>query len=260
MKHVLIRILLLIALCSPGHAQDFLPVAINQKSVPFLVDRQLPPLLQGAQVSFTVLDKNGVPRPLHGTYGLVLGSSDGIVFIELSNASAIEVARYQLEGRIKLQKLHDPDPEVVAVRKGYSDSSNTILLAPRMRRLTVTLFAAPETVESWTPGETLTFFGAKEVTRRNWNNRELNAPTTYQAFVDIKAMFRFAEETADGRYEVTVVADPYDVNSLLKAELEGRSKVNESDETLLRNVSKERCEVVNRRGVEWVRIEIPCGD
>lgn len=260
MKLNLLHIFAFLLLCGPVHAQDFLPVAINHKSVPFPVDRHLPPLVQGARVSFTVEDENGVPRPLRRTSGLVLGSSGGIVFIELSDARAIEVARYQAEGSINLQKLSDPDPEVVAVRKGYRDSGNTILLAPRMRRMTVTLSAEAETVDSWRPGETLTFFDAREVIRRNLNDREQNATATYKTYEDITAMFRFSEETADGRYDVTIVADPNDVDHLLKAELEGRLKVEESDETLLPGASSDRCEVVTRRGVEWMRIEIPCSD
>ena len=260
MKLLLLRIFAILALCGPVQAQDFLPVALNHKSVPFPVDGHLPPLLQGARVSFTVEDENGVPRPLRRTSGLVLGSSGGIVFIELPDASAIEVARYQAEGSVNLRKISDPDPEVVAVRKGYRNSGNMILLAPQMRRMTVTLSAEAETVDGWRPGETLTFFDAREVIRRNWNDREQNATATYKAYQDITAMFRFAEETADGRYDITIVADPYDVDHLLKAELEGRLKVEESDETLMLGASRDRCEIVNRRGVERVRIEIPCSD
>lgn len=262
MKLRLLRFVAFLALCGPVHAQDFLPVAINHKSVPFPVNRLLPPLLQGARVSFTVEDEKGVSRPLRRTSGLVLGSSGGIVFIELPNASAVEVARYQAEGSIKLQKISDPDPKVVAVRKDYRNSGNMILLAPSMRRMTVTLSAEAETVEGWRPGEMLTFFDAREVIRRNWNDREQNATVTNKAYKDITAMYRFSEETADGRYDVTVVVDPFNVNHLLKAELEGRLQVQveESDETLMLGASRDRCDIVNRRGVERMKIEIPCSD
>ena len=254
MKHVIWKVVIVLALCGPAQAEELLPVALGHKSIAFTLDGRQPPLPQGARVTFTVEDENGVPRDLRRTTGFVLGTKDDIVFVELTDENSIKIARHRALGDVKLKKANDPAAEEVAVRKGYRDSGNMILLAPQMRRMTVTMSVTPATVSEWTPGETLKFLGAREGARQVKINDEWKTETVYR---DVSAMFRFADKRDDGLYDVTIVAGPHDVDHILKAELEDRLKVEESNEPIL-GVSEQRCFITHRHGNERNRVEIPC--
>lgn len=240
---------------TPVAAQDLLPVAQGHQSAAFVMDGRTAPLSQGARVEFTYRDENGVPRKLPSVSGFVLGTFDDVLFIELPEGSAATLARYRAQGEVSYQKMRDPEAEEVAVRREYRDSGHAVLLAPQMRRLTLTMDVDGETVSAWSPGETLTFFGARETTRSINVNGERKTETVYR---DISAMFRSATPMEDGRFEVTVVADPYTVDHLLRAELEKRLTVDKTASPGAQAAKERRCYITHRRGGERIEVAIPC--
>ncbi len=219
------------------------------------MDGKKAPLPIGARVEFTFKDENGIPKKLPLARGLVLGTQDNVVFFELSNRNAAALAIRRSRSDVTYRKIKDPVPEEVPVRLEYRDSGNAIRLAPQMRRLTVTMKLDPNIVSTWSPGETLTFFDAREWTTHTKVNGTWKPQTVYR---DVEAMFRSATETADGQFEVTLVADPYDAKHLLRAELEDRLTVDPETAPSAKQTTGNRCFVVQRIGNERTELPIPC--
>ncbi|MDJ0639532.1 MAG: hypothetical protein QNJ20_11900 [Paracoccaceae bacterium] len=255
MTHLIRTFALFVLLCAPAHARDLLPVALGHQSAAFVVDGKKAPLPIGARVEFTYKDENGMPKRLPFASSLVLGTQDNVVFFELSNRNAAALAIRRSRSEVSYRKIKDPVPEEVAVRLEYRDNGNAIRLAPQMRRLTVTMTLDPEIVSTWSPGETLTFFDARERTTRVKVNGTWKPRTTYR---NVKAMFRSATETADGQFEVTLVADPHDANHLLRAELEDRLTVDPETAPSAKQLDEKRCFVVQRVGNARTELPIPC--
>ncbi len=242
---------------TPVIAQELLPVALGHHSVALVADANKAPLPTGARVEFTVQDGNGAPRRLQNLSGFVLGTKEGVIFFELSSQNAATLARYRGEGKVSYRKTSDPAPEEVAVRRDYAESGNVITLAPQMRRLTVTMAVDPAIANAWIPGETLTFFGAQKYPRHVKIDGEWVPSVEYR---DVRAIFRSANETANGEFEIMVVADPRGARDLLSAELENRLNVDEKTVEATKKAKQNRCYIGHRRGGERVKIEIPCTD
>lgn len=250
-RYLTIAIFLLLG--TPAAAQDLLPVAQGHQSAAFVMDGRTARLSQGARVEFILADGNGVPRKVPYVTGFVLGMFDDVVFIELSDRSAAVLAKHRAQGDVSYQKIRDPEAEEVAVRRKFRDSGHAVLLAPQMRRLTVRMAVDGDTVGAWSPGDRLTFFGAREFTRRTMIDGEWKPQTAYR---DVGAMFRSATPTADGQFDVTIVADPYVVEHLLRAELKGRLTVDRDAGPA--GTTGNRCYIAHRRGTERIEVEIPC--
>lgn len=236
---------LVFLLSNPSFAREMLPVALGQQSAGFYLGDNKPPLPLGAQVEFLYKDEKGIPRKLPGVTGFVLGERDNVIFFELSERDAIHLAKRRATSTVSFQKIQDPMPEAVKVRREYRDSGHAVRLAPLMRRLTVKMEVDPETAAAWSPGETLTFINAGQF---RWNKK----------YYDVEAMFRSAKDTEDGQFEVTIVADPHSVNHILRAELEGRLTVDPEAEATTKASSAKRCFVTRRSGDERIQVEIPC--
>lgn len=244
MKHLLLKLLFVFALCGPVQARDVLPVAQGHQSVAFPLEWSLVPLPAGTRVEFTVEDKNGIPRKRVGTTGFVLGEAHGVLFIEVPDRGAAWLAKQRIESTVKYQKSEDAVPAEVAERE--ANIGNAINLAPKMRRLTVTLKVESDVASDWRPGDTLTFFEAVE-----WRNFR-DEPRYY----DAEAIFQSARQLDNGEFEVSLIADPKDAFGLLKAELQGRLTLNRPK----RPEEPKRCFVTQRVGQERQRMEIPCPD
>lgn len=246
---------LLVLASPPSHARDVLNVAGDHQSAAFVLTGTVVPLPMGTKVEFISKPEGGVPKKIPFVSGFILGKLNNVLFIELTHKEAAQVALHRARGDVTFQKLSDPVAEEVRVRREYRDSGTAILLAPRMRRLTVKMQLDSETVSTWSPGETLTFYGAQETIRHTRADGKRMQETVYR---DVDAMLRYATETEDGQYEVTVVADPRNAQHILRAELENRLTVNEASKPLGQGARDSRCYIMHRRGVERIDVEIPC--
>ncbi|MEM8801657.1 MAG: hypothetical protein AAGF55_03900 [Pseudomonadota bacterium] len=245
---MILKILVLFALCGPIQAEDLLPVVLEHKSVAFPVDTNQPPLPVGARVEFIVQSINKAPKTLSFPKGFVLGQSGGFHFIEIRDGYAARMVKLLHEGRIKYRKISDPSPEDVAARKEMADGNNMFQLAPSMRELTITLPVESEIALGWVRGETLTF---QEAARRSYWSGE-----TY--YSDIVAMFQGAVATESGAFEISVIVQPRDAFHLLQAERENRLVVPSRQIAGGPAPIERRCFITHRRGAERQRIEIPC--
>ncbi len=244
----------LMLLCSPSYAKDLLDVALDRKSVAFVVDKTRPLIPMGATVEFMFRD-GGVPKKIPYTNGFVLGTQNNVTFIELSNRGAAEIARYRAKGDVHYQKTSDPDPETVSLRREGADRGAAIRLAPRMRRLTIRMDLDNELVSSWSPGELIAFSVPRGGLRHVMANRD---PTPDMGYRDVDVMLHSATETENGQFDLMVVAHSYDADLIIRAELQDRLKIGGQAGPLLEGVIEPRCSITQRNGSERIEVRIPC--
>ncbi len=247
----------LILLSGPLHAKEVLPVAMDRVSMAFVLDKTKARLPMGARVEFSVKTVGAAPERLRWAKGYVLGTRDGVTFIELNEHQAARLARYRDESEISIQKTKDPVKEEVAVRRDLAESGNPVMLAPLMRKLTLSMDVDAETANGWKPGEMLTFYGAQEYVRHFRVNGERKQKTEYR---NMTAMFRSAVELENGKFDVTIVADPYQVTDFLRAEAEERLRAEPASSERVQPVEEERCYVTSLHGTKRREVAIPCAD
>lgn len=244
-----------LSLPDTARAEQILPVAAGRFSTTVILDDTTAPPPTGSWVEFIGEDDKGVPRMI-GVVGFVLGLLDDAVFIELSESDAVRLARAAVAKPVRLQKFADPDPDTVAERLMHRENAQMVTLAPRMRTVRVSVRVEERHVTGWSPGEVLTFPELGEVRWRpsvtGWGARSL----------DIEAMFVAAKQTGPNRFDVTLVAEPRDAFSLLKAAAQDRLSVDPQGEVEpeaeAESEAEEQCYIRHRRGTETQRIVIPC--
>lgn len=243
--------------CSSSYANELLPVPLGHQSAAFVLDDKIARPELGARADFIYKDDKGIPKKVPFVTGFVLGTRGEVVFFELDEREAVQLAKYRARYQVSYRKVSDPVPEELKSRREYRDSGLAVKLAPQMRRLTVTMDIDTETVSTWTPGEMITFFGAIEYTRHD------KVDGAWKPFVDYRdavVMFRSAAATDSGQYEVTVVAGPREAQHIIRAEVQSRLTVNPKMAPNHQDRSESRCYVVRRAGAERIRVEIPCGN
>ena len=251
--HLLAALFLTYTCCLPSlaSAEDILPVAQGRYSTTVVLDKSTAPPPTGSWIEFIGEDDKGIPRRI-GVVGFVLGISDNAVFIELSESGAARLAHAEEVKRVRFQKFADTDPEAVAERQRHRDDAQPVTLAPRIRTVTVSVDVEEQHVQDWTPGEVLTFPELGEIRWRpsvtGWRARGL----------DIEAMFVSAKHNGADRYDVTLVAEPRDAFSLLKAAAQNRLSVDPKGEVEPEAEAERRCYIKHRRGTEAEQIAIPC--
>lgn len=245
--------LLALAVLLPGSAsaQDILPVAQGRFSITVALDRNTARPPTGSWIEFIGKDAKSVPRRI-GVVGFVLGTRDDVVFIELSVEDATRLEQVEAAQPVRIQQFAAPDPEAVAERQKHADSAQPVTLAPRMRTVTVSIGVDEEHVKRWTPGEVLTFPDLGEIRFRP------SITGLGTRGYDVEAMFVAARQTGPDRFDVTLIAEPRDAFTLLKAAAENRLAVDPRGEAEPETEAEQRCFIKHRRGIEIVNIQIPC--
>lgn len=245
--------------CGPSNADELLPVAVQHKSMAFVLDNTKVRLPTGAGVEFFMKDEGGVPRKIEHIRGFVLGTHDGVLFIELSDQKAIRLARHRATGTVTVQKASDPVADEVQGRRDMLQSGANLYLAPRMQQLTVEMELDRQTVSAWSPGDMLTFYNARETPRYarvngQWEQTGVN-------YLDANAIFHSAVETQDGQFEITVVASSFYAEDIVRADLDRRLSIEDLPAPKVQKPAADpNCYVTTRRGTERRSSRVTCPD
>lgn len=235
-------------------AQDILPPAQGKFSFVFAQSKNAAPLEQGTVVQFLFQEENRAPRDLR-VEGLVLGSHDNVVFFEVFASSAAKLVHAMKTGTLKIRRFKGPDTDQLADRRKAATDMAQISIAPRMRQLTVSVPASPDTIATFAPGDRLIFPEAGERTYSDWVDGKRVEKTQP---LDIWATFVAARPLNNERFELTLVADPKDARMLAVANLRGNLTVRDKAEKPANAVEDNRCFVRERTRDGVQKIQIPC--
>ncbi|MGR3513382.1 MAG: hypothetical protein ACU0GG_11515 [Paracoccaceae bacterium] len=254
MRRFLIVFAILFPLPALTQADDVLPLAHGRFSITFPLPATAAPIAQGATVKFMVGTDTSAPRELRAK-GVVLGSLDDVVFVEASKEQAGYLARLRETNTIKLQTIAEPDPDLIADRWRAAEAEQPVTIAPQARQLVVPVAVSGQTVERWSVGDLLIFPDAGIETFWDWQTR-----ATASKRADVTALFVSAEPLDDGQFNLTVIVDPEQANTLLQTSLRSELTVRDETATPVEAAKRHRCYIRHRRGSETARIEIPCTD
>ncbi len=247
MRNMLKYLLFVLVLAAGPMAQAdaLLPVAKGRYTASFVQNSTQAPLPQGAWVEFVGSTDKGVPRKLR-IQGYVLGRRNNVVFIEVTETAAAQLAHARPRGEVRLQLIEDPDPDVIAERRRAAELGQSVTIAPRMR--TITLPVQAKSADKWAPGERLVF-------------PDMRHPGFFGGAYhrDVTALFRSVEETGPERFAVTLIVDPGTALFLLRAAEKGELPEPRGEtEPDVQIENARRCYITHRRELSVQRIEIPC--
>ncbi len=244
-----------LCLAAPTAArEEILPPAFGSHSIAFHVPDTVAPFPTGATVEFFSVDDESVPRRLN-IYGFVLGTRNSVAFVELSERAAVRIIEAKQSHTVKVTKIADPEPGLVADRRALAAEAVPVQVAPHMRTLTLRVDLPAEEVATWQRGDRLVLSGEGTTTEGRV------VVGQYYTRGDIAGRFSSAIVLGDGRVEVELVADPVDAHEILAAEVKGPVQIVNAGRTQTTEVREpQRCYIRHRRGETISTIEIPCAD
>lgn len=224
-----------------AEAQELLPLARDRAMATLVQPRTSAPFATGARVEIMAPDRKGIPRRLTND-AVVLGSLDGVVFLEVDPRHAAYLARIRESQAIKLQKTFDPDPELLAQRQ--EAGANPFVVAPHMHSFTVSVVSTAETIANLKTG-------AKVSLSRHTAADGNLAP--------ISGSFAFlgASETQDGLFDVTLAAQGHTAFAAMEAGANGTLSMSVEGAPFV--LKKRQCSIRQMHGGQTRRIAIPCG-